>query len=199
MENELNRKKRKELDKKEKKEFKKERRARRFAALKKTIAGVFGSISGIQKTDGLSPISLVGRGGKREIPGFTPNEAYNTNKTTDWYGNLLDSHPDYKGKNKAGKDLSTEDRFNLSKVFPRSEDEPYSTRDWHLIFNDTSMDYFKHGLQVIDGKNFLKSNSFIVKNFLNASDLFMIFNILFAINIISGLFILVYKNVCLIH
>ena len=55
-------------------------------------------------------------------------------------------------------------------------------------------------IKIIDvGKNFLKSNSFIVKNFLNASDLFMIFNILFAINIISGLFILVYKNVCLIH
>jgi len=131
----------------------KERKAKRFSA-KETISAIFGKIAGIQKTDGLSPISLVGRGGKREIPGFTPNEAYNTNnKTNDWYGNLLDSHPDYKGKNKAGKDLSTEDRFNLSKDFPKSEDEPYSTRDWHLIFNDTSMDYFKHGLQVIDGKN----------------------------------------------
>ena len=153
MANELNEKKRKELNKKERKE----RRSRRFAAAKETIAGIFGAIAGttdrIKKTDGLSPISLVGRGGKREIPGFTPNEAYNTNKTTDWYGNLLDSHPDYKGKNKAGKDLSTEDRFNLSKDFPKSEDEPYSTRDWHLIFNDTSLDYFKHGLQVIDGKN----------------------------------------------
>ena len=130
----------------------KERRAKRFSA-RETISAIFGKIAGIQKTDGLSPISLVGRGGKREIPGFTPNEAYNTNKTTDWYGNLLDSHPDYKSKNKSGKDLSTEDRFNLSKVFPKSEDEPYSTRDWHLIFNDTSLDYFKHGLQVIDGKN----------------------------------------------
>ena len=143
----------KEMSNKEVRQQKrKERRAKRFSA-RETISAIFGKIAGIQKTDGLSPISLVGRGGKREIPGFTPNEAYNTNKTTDWYGNLLDSHPDYKSKNKSGKDLSTEDRFNLSKVFPKSEDEPYSTRDWHLIFNDTSLDYFKHGLQVIDGKN----------------------------------------------
>ena len=94
----------------------KERKAKRFSA-SATISSIFGAIAGIRKTDGLSPIALVGRGGKREIPGFTPNEAYNTNKTTDWYGNLLDSHPDYKGKNKADKDLSTEDRFNLSKDF----------------------------------------------------------------------------------
>ena len=153
----------KEMSNKEVRQQKrKERRKKRFAAVKETIAGIFGAISGIQKTDGLSPISLVGRGGKREIPGFTPNEAYNTNKTTDWYGNLLDSHPDSKKSgfySGGGGGLTTEDRFNLSKVFPRSEDEPYSTRDWHLIFNDTSMDYFKHGLQVIDGKNSqLRSN-----------------------------------------
>ena len=119
---------------------------------KTTIAGLFNSIAGIKKTDGVSPISLIGRSGRREKPGFTPNESYNT-KDGSWYGQLLESHPDYSGKKKSSKDLSTEDRFNLSKNFPKTEGEPYSTRDWHLIFNDTSMDYFKHGLQVIDGKN----------------------------------------------
>ena len=127
--------------------------------------------NGIKRTDALTtttPVSLVGivdSSGKRNQPGFTPQDSYNyimapgalpalpTAMPTSWYGNLLDSHPDYKSKNKSGKDLSTEDRFNLSKDFPKSEDEPYSTRDWHLIFNDTSLDYFKHGLQVIDGKN----------------------------------------------
>jgi len=120
---------------------------------KTTIAGLFNSIAGIKKTDGITPISLIGRGGNREKPGFTPNESYNTLLDNNWFGQLLESHPDYKGKKKNSKDLSTEDRFNLSKDFPKAEGEPYSTRDWHLIFNDTSMDYFKHGLQVIDGKN----------------------------------------------
>lgn len=136
------------------------------SSAKTTISGIFNSIAGINKTDGVSPIALIGRGGKREKPGFTPNESYqpsklfpqaNINLSHYWFGQLLESHPDYKsglfGKKKSSKDLSTEDRFNLSKDFPKSEDEPYSTRDWHLIFNDTSMDYFKHGLQVIDGKN----------------------------------------------
>lgn len=128
------------------------------SSVKTTIAGIFNAIAGIRKTDGLSPIALIGRGGKREKPGFTPNESYNTMLSQDWFGDLLESHPDYKrglfGKKKSSsKDLSTEDRFNLSKDFPRTEGDPYSTRDWHLIFNDTSLDYFKHGLQVIDGKN----------------------------------------------
>jgi hypothetical protein len=122
------------------------------SSAKTTIAGLFNSIAGINKTDGITPISLIGRGGNREKPGFTPNESYNT-LGKDWFGDLLESHPDYSGKKKSIKDLSTEDRFNLSKDFPKTEGEPYSTRDWHLIFNDTSMDYFKHGLQVIDGKN----------------------------------------------
>jgi hypothetical protein len=125
----------------------------RGSSAKNTIAGVFNSIKGINRTDGVTPISLIGRGGNREKPGFTPNESYNTLFDNNWFGQLLDSHPDYSGKKKSNKDLSTEDRFNLSKDFPKVENEPYSTRDWHLIFNDTSMDYFKHGLQVIDGKN----------------------------------------------
>ena len=132
---------------------------------KSTIAGVFNSIVGIQKTNNITPIALVGRNGEREKPGFTPNESYKTNdKNDNWFGFLLDTHPDFTGVSTRGsypkakyqlnyKELSTEDRFNLSKDFPKVESEPYSTRDWHLIFNDTSMDYFKHGLQVIDGKN----------------------------------------------
>ena len=132
---------------------------------KATIAGLFNSIVGINKTNGLSPIALIGRGGKRENPGFTPNESYTTlEKSDNWFGNLLETHPDFSGVSSRVlyprseyqlkfKDLSTSDRFDLSKDFPKTEGEPYSTRDWHLIFNDTSMDYFKHGLQVIDGKN----------------------------------------------
>jgi hypothetical protein len=139
--------------KKDKELDSKESKGSKGSNAKATIAGLFNSIVGINKTDGASPISLIGRGGNREKPGFTPNESYNSMLSKDWYGQLLESHPDYSGKKKNSKDLSTEDRFNLSKDFPKTEGEPYSTRDWHLIFNDTSMDYFKHGLQVIDGKN----------------------------------------------
>jgi hypothetical protein len=130
-----------------------------------TIAGVFNSIKGINRTDSITPIALVGRNGDREKPGFTPNESYTTlDKNDNWFGNLLDTHPDFNGKSSRVlyprsksqlnfKELSTSDRFDLSKDFPKVEGEPYSTRDWHVIFNDTSMDYFKHGIQIIEEKN----------------------------------------------
>ena len=49
----------------------------------------------------------------------------------------------------------TTDRFNTSKTLPKSKtdlaNDRYSTRDMYTIFGDTSQDYFRHGLQVIDG------------------------------------------------
>jgi hypothetical protein len=52
-------------------------------------------------------------------------------------------------------DLDTKDRFNESKNLPKSSSEltdaPYSMRDHYMVFNDNSTDYFRHGLQVIDG------------------------------------------------
>ena len=49
----------------------------------------------------------------------------------------------------------TEERFNLSLTLPsiNLEKDPYSTRDNYLLFNDSSTDYFKHGLQVINNLN----------------------------------------------
>jgi hypothetical protein len=48
----------------------------------------------------------------------------------------------------------TKDKFEKSQVLPKNEsglaDNPYSTRDHYLIFGDTSTDYFRHGLHVID-------------------------------------------------
>lgn len=53
-----------------------------------------------------------------------------------------------------GTNLDTKKRFNESINIPKTKDElgtePYSTRDYYLIFGDTSTDYFRHGLQVID-------------------------------------------------
>ena len=52
-------------------------------------------------------------------------------------------------------DLDTKDRFNESLDLPKSstdlESIPYSMRDHYMIFDDNRTDYFKHGLQVIDG------------------------------------------------
>ena len=64
----------------------------------------------------------------------------------DWRGQKLSSD--------GIKSIKTEDRFKLSRNLPKSEDElralPYSMRDTPLIFNDSRMDYFRHGLQIID-------------------------------------------------
>jgi hypothetical protein len=64
----------------------------------------------------------------------------------DWRGQILSSD--------GIKKIKTEDRFKLSRNLPKSEAElrdlPYSMRDVPLIFNDSRMDYFKHGLQIID-------------------------------------------------
>jgi len=143
---------------------------------KGTISGLFNSIKGINRTDGITPIGIVGRNLKREKPGFTPNSSYVSGMANDndsWYGALLEAHPDYtgnsgyylygskKGSNK--KILSTSDRFNSSTSYPNfAKDLPdpdgvYSTRDYYLLFNDTSTDYFKHGLHVIDNKTPIRS------------------------------------------
>ena len=130
---------------------------------KGTIAGVFSSIDGLNRTKGVSPISLVGRNGRRESPGFTPNESYasglgikstapgHSNDT--WFGVLLTNHPDYSGSVDSNvKSLSTNERFEQSKVYPNFKDslpdpyQYYSTRDYYNLFNDVSTDYFKHGL-----------------------------------------------------
>ena len=52
-------------------------------------------------------------------------------------------------------ELDTKDRFgesiNLPKTSSELSDSPYSMRDHYMIFNDNNTDYFRHGLQVIDG------------------------------------------------
>jgi len=130
---------------------------------KGTLAGVFSSIAGINKTDGKSALGIIGRKGQREIPGFTPNESYGTTITgSGWFGDLLEAHPDFAGDSKF-KDLSSSERFDRSKSFPNFKDnlpdgeQYFSTRDYYLLFNDTSTDYFKHGLQVIDNNALLRS------------------------------------------
>lgn len=51
---------------------------------------------------------------------------------------------------------NTKDKFEKNQSLPKSEnslaDFPYSTRDHYLIFGDTSTDYFRHGLHIIDNK-----------------------------------------------
>jgi hypothetical protein len=133
-----------------------------------TIYAIQSSIGYISKTSGITPISLIGRNGQREIPGFTPNEAYIyqpndmdiIDNTINWFGSLLDKHLLVDGKYRS---LSTNERFNkstdLGNLINSTSDQYkyYSTRDHYLLFNDTSTDYFKHGLQIIDNLNTLRS------------------------------------------
>lgn len=148
---------------------------------KGTVSEVKNSVSGISRTDNGSPIGLVGRFEKKQPPGFTPNEYYNSNGvdllkldsskssiniSSSWYGVLLDKHPDFSGIGASEKyvKLGTSDRFDQSKDFPNYKDnipDPYryvSTRDSYLMFNDLSTDYFKHGLHIIDKKTPLRSD-----------------------------------------
>ena len=63
---------------------------------------------------------------------------------------------------------STDNRFKESVSLPRTKDrrtdfsalrdKPYSTRDFYLLFNDNSTDYFKHGLQIIDNLGVIEDN-----------------------------------------
>jgi hypothetical protein len=143
---------------------------------KETLSSVFNSIKGINRTNGGAPIGLIDRNLKRGKPGFTPNSSYvtsiGTNDNDSWYGALLESHPDYDGNSgwytyktttSDPKDLSTKQRFDGSNKYPNfakdlpSKDTYYSTRDHYLLFNDTSTDYFKHGLHIIDNKTPLRS------------------------------------------
>ncbi len=128
----------------------------------------------IYRTDGVSPLGLVDKSGERTIPGFTPESSYvyNQNGSDEWYGALLESHPDYTGassryqyeskKNKSN--LSTSDRFDQSKSYPNFKDDLpddyqyFSTRDYYVLFGDTSTDYFRHGLHIIDNKTPLRSD-----------------------------------------
>ena len=91
----------------------------------------------------------------RDQPGFRSNSKYGN----EWFGVLLETHPDFSGKSSTKKDLSTSDRFDLSKnLGDKSFTGPYSTRDYMAMFGDTATDYFRHGLQVIDSKNLRLSN-----------------------------------------
>lgn len=69
-------------------------------------------------------------------------------KFTDWRGQVLEV------PNGVG---DTKDRFEVSRDLPKNQtqllDKPYSTRDSYLIFGDNSQDYFRHGLQILDGIN----------------------------------------------
>ncbi|MCK9475548.1 MAG: hypothetical protein M0R46_06510 [Candidatus Muirbacterium halophilum] len=136
-----------------------------------TLQGLSTKIMGINRTDGITPIALIGKNKKRMSPGFTPNEAYlseseiadiqnGSNRNDTWYGVLLDKYRLVDGKYKS---LSTQERFERSKSYPNFKDDIpdtydyYSTRDHYLLFNDSSTDYFRHGLQVIDNINKVRS------------------------------------------
>lgn len=80
----------------------------------------------------------------------------------DWRGRLLTTHPGSDEFGEGSKFFDTIDKIQLSKIFPTndsrltenkiitdpSEFTPYSIRDIYKIFNDSSTDYFKHGIYI---------------------------------------------------
>jgi len=84
----------------------------------------------------------------------------------DWRGRLLTSHPDHEVFGVGVKPFDTIDKMRLSKlegsqfpietekldenrfVFDPSGFTPYSIRDIYKIFNDSSTDYFRHGIYI---------------------------------------------------
>ncbi len=92
-------------------------------------------------------------------PGFTPNELYNNpsagDATVKWEGNITEQ---------TGIPVDTNDRFNLDSGW--TEDKgPMPTRNFYNLFDDSSTDFFKHGLH-IDGRTPLK----VDKDTLHTSD-----------------------------
>lgn len=97
--------------------------------------------SGNFKTDGKSPQGLVGNNNKKYPPGFTPNELYLTDDTIGWEGDLSDAHPNspnYDGN--IDKLRSTSDKFDKDSSI-------------YGLFNDSSQDFFRHGLQKLNNLN----------------------------------------------
>ena len=70
----------------------------------------------------------------------------------DWRGQILKGSPDSETQ---FRKLDTEERFKLSKDLPKKptdlKENPYSQRDIPVIFGDYRQDYFRHGLQILDG------------------------------------------------
>jgi len=120
--------------------------------------------NGTNRTDGKSPISV-----SPGVPkGFTPNEFYNTDSGTGvWEGDGTDDN----GKivEKPGISVDTNDRFNLNSGWKwakaTEQQGPLPTRNFYEIFEDSSTDFFKHGLH-IDGRTTIKTD----KDTLHTSD-----------------------------
>jgi hypothetical protein len=85
-------------------------------------------------------------------------DKYSWNPSNKWIGHLLKSHiesPFYIEYKKINHATDTEDKINEA-TRRRTVSEKYSARDYHLIFNDSSTDYFRHGLH-IEGLTQIKS------------------------------------------
>lgn len=117
-------------------------------SLDKIKENATGGVNRTSGDSGKSPAS-ISAGVK---PGFTPNEFYNPTGDDNqgdkvkWEGNLIEP---------VGIPVDTSTKFDLDKAW--TEDKgPLPTRNFYDIFNDTSTDFFKHGLH-IDGRTPFKT------------------------------------------
>lgn len=108
-------------------------------------------LNGSYKTKGFLPledIQPVGQEGEGGENGKSKTFKYGNYEYKDWRGQMLNP-----AKDLSGRDY---DKFSKSKTIPKKNEEltdsAYTTRDFYSIFNDNATDYFKHGLQVLDGQ-----------------------------------------------
>lgn len=102
------------------------------------------------------------------------------------YGNYI--YKDWRGysiveNNINKKQLTPSNRFDKKNTLPSTESEldaiPYSTRDYYSIFNDSTTDYFRYGLQVVDNfSNILSKDSYIGTPFENNDPIIIGFDII---------------------
>jgi hypothetical protein len=118
-----------------------------------------GGVSRTSGENGTSPTSVA----PGVSPGFTPNEFYNDPNHKDdegkkkWEGDTIE-------KNLNQNSPDTNDLFNYDANWVEDKG-PLPTRNYYEIFNDTSADFFRHGLH-IDQKNKIK----VEKDVLHTSD-----------------------------
>ena len=93
--------------------------------------------------------------GSQPRPSNRVIKSFGKYKYTDWRGQVLSVVPGVG---------DTKDKFDVSGYLPKTAaqllDKPYSTRDHYLIFGDTSQDYFRHGLQILDNINIIPGPEF---------------------------------------
>jgi hypothetical protein len=121
------------------------------------------SNGGVSRTSGNSPQPI----GSGVSQGFTPNSFYDFITTSELYvpSGSNNFNSGWAGNQTANTfiDTDTNSRFKLISEWVESSG-PLPTRNYYSIFNDTSTDFFKHGLHIDDRTNVKTNNDYLHGN-----------------------------------